>query len=82
MKPKTKPKAPDMPYEAKVWRYALLTAAHDVEQALQQPLKRQPKETLLAYVARARKPVDDALQRWHRANEEMHRAIASARGPQ
>jgi hypothetical protein len=79
MKQKTIPKAPDLPYEAKVWRYALLQAAHDVEQAIIKPSPRAPKEKLMHYVARTQAPLTDALARWTRANDEMHKAIDAAK---
>jgi hypothetical protein len=66
----------DWPYEAKVWRLALLAAAHEAVEAISKPPARRPKEPLKVFVNRAQAPLLDAMQRWERANEEMHSALA------
>lgn len=72
------PKKPDLPYEAKVWRYALLAAAADIERGITKPPHRRPKETLLHFVERAQGPVNEAMGRWVHANMKMHDAIKKA----
>ena len=68
----------DWPYEAKVWRYALLAAAKDAEQAILSPPKRRQGESLKVFVTRSQKPLQDAMQRWEIANATMHAALQAA----
>lgn len=61
--------------DAEVWRRVLLDAAQRVERAITQPPARDKGETLLAYVNRTRRAVDEPLKLWRLANTAMHEAL-------